>query len=253
MGRLSQLKISQDHHRFKVEIDGNVCFQTDKVQLPIDYTWGVSAVSAETPDSFEINALKVTAHTYNFDASNAPPEAGEAAKPPAPGGNDGKKGRLQSIFGRAAPLEDPKETKASDVPVDEQFADLHNRLAGVQGHMGSNHIAIMEANKKLEDKLADFESILKKLNPSNPVDEIKHLKEKLEAMETRIQHIQTAVGDNWHIEDLKRTVQESHSTLAKNTPGLGKLIFVIVGSQAVLVGLYVAYMRRRENMPKKYL
>lgn len=254
LGRLSKLKIFQDHQTFKVEVDGKMCFQTDKVQIPINYHWGVTAVSAETPDSYEINALKVTAHTYDFEAQKAPPPSQPASQPRK--GNDGD--TLFSILGRSSPLDQPKEVDPNKVPVAEQFADLHNRLHAVHQHITGNHQDFVAISKRLEEQLRGIESLLNDRPPPPPPppsqhNEIRELKEKLELMETRLQHIQSAVGDRWHIEDLKRTVEESHNVLLKKAPGTGMLLFIIMGSQAVLVAGYVLYKRRRANGPKKYL
>ncbi|KAK6501620.1 hypothetical protein TWF481_009455 [Arthrobotrys musiformis] len=63
LGRPSDLKISYTHdHGLRVELDDHICFETNKVTLPSNYRWGVSAASAENPDSFELFGLKLALH-----------------------------------------------------------------------------------------------------------------------------------------------------------------------------------------------
>ena len=62
---------------------------------------------------------------------------------------------------------------------------------------------------------------------------------------------------NQHMYGLKSSVQDTHQTvvggLAKKGAGLGSFVLVVVGSQVLVVGLYVLYKRRKANGPKKYL
>jgi mannose-binding lectin 1 len=248
LGRLSQIRISQDHHNFKVEIDGHTCFESDKVQLPSSYGWGITGVSAETADSFEINSLKITTHTADFVAHNKAPDSHAASDPPV------QEIRKSSFLGSAAPLNDLPEVDASKIKSEEQFADLHNRLQSLNQHINANHQDVIAGARASSDKIDRIEQLLH--NTPRPVDysdTIERLREKLEALEIRMQHVQNAVGDTWHIEDLKRTVEGHHYTLLKKAPGLGMVIFIVLGGQVLLVGTYVAYKRRRANGPKKYL
>ena len=72
LGRLTQIKVSYDNNKgLRVETNGKLCFETNKVKLPKDYRFGVSAASADNPDSFELFAFKV-ASDEPFDRSNQP-------------------------------------------------------------------------------------------------------------------------------------------------------------------------------------
>lgn len=47
LGRPSRIRLTNDEHGFKVEIDDRECFSSDKIQLPTGYHFGISAATAE--------------------------------------------------------------------------------------------------------------------------------------------------------------------------------------------------------------
>jgi hypothetical protein len=46
--------IKQHDSGFRVDVDGKLCFESSKIRLPLGYNFGITAASAENPDSFEI-------------------------------------------------------------------------------------------------------------------------------------------------------------------------------------------------------
>jgi mannose-binding lectin 1 len=82
---------------------------------------------------------------------------------------------------------------------------------------------------------------------------LQDMERKFNDLANQIQHIKYAVADTGHIEDLKRTIKDTHISLLSVAPRHGFLIFTILGSQALLVVAYFVYKRRRANSPKKYL
>lgn len=54
LGRPSQIQIKHSQAGLEVHIDGQWCFASPKIQLPAGYTFGVTAASADVPDSFEV-------------------------------------------------------------------------------------------------------------------------------------------------------------------------------------------------------
>jgi len=100
--------------------------------------------------------------------------------------------------------------------------------------------------------------------------------DQLNAMDNRLSNIENSINEmkkdtignkeyKKHLEELRRTLRDSHSSLMEglpsslhevvsgNAPRMGLFLFVVLGFQAVLAGLYVLYKRRRSMAPKKYL
>jgi lectin, mannose-binding 1 len=256
LGRTSRLKINQNSQNFKVSIDGNLCFESTKIRLPLGYYFGITAVSSETPDSFEVNRLVVTTETYSAQQQGQP--------------NTGEANQAPSFSDSASYIEDPPEIDADKVDATRQFADLHNRLQAVLKYVSALHRDYTDGRKTEEQKLSAIHNMLSKQQYARPQavsssntatdDLIKAMDQRLQDMEKKfndlanqIQHVKYAVADTGHIEDLKRTLKDTHLSLLSVAPRHGFLILTILGSQALLVLAYFVYKRRRANSPKKYL
>jgi hypothetical protein len=50
-----------------VSVDGTLCFESDKIKLPLGYNFGITAASAENPDSFEIMQFVTTTEQHTPD------------------------------------------------------------------------------------------------------------------------------------------------------------------------------------------
>ncbi|KAL9043264.1 MAG: hypothetical protein Q9214_003544, partial [Letrouitia sp. 1 TL-2023] len=66
LGRPSRIEIKQAASSFEVAVDGRSCIRSDKIKLPSGYFFGISAASADTPDSFEAYKfiLSTTSSTF---------------------------------------------------------------------------------------------------------------------------------------------------------------------------------------------
>ena len=74
LGVITILTLSYNHNKgLKVQTDGKTCFETSKVRLPEGYKFGVSAASADSPDSFELFGFKLASdQRYEGNAKHAP-------------------------------------------------------------------------------------------------------------------------------------------------------------------------------------
>lgn len=129
------MKVSQGPKTFKVEIDGNLCFETDKVKLPAGYHFGVSAVTSDTPDSFELFSILVSS-PEKFDTSRNQQDFDERD-------NVGQDSEAQQAHGRTPHEQDYQEyvpeyqDTAAEIykTPEQQFTDLHDRLQGMVGRL----------------------------------------------------------------------------------------------------------------------
>lgn len=134
------MKVTQGSKTFKVEVDGNLCFETEKVKLPPGYHFGVSAITSDTPDSFELFSVLVSSmETYHTPGK--PHQAYEEVTEGA-----GRIVRDRGAVGQRAPHEvdyeeyvpEFKDASAETYKTpDQQFTDVHNRLQGMTHHLAA--------------------------------------------------------------------------------------------------------------------
>lgn len=227
-------------------------------------------MSGENPDSFEVNRLVITTQTYNFDSGNQ----GLPVDNLDPGKNEAaSQGPDGSV--RAPKVEYPPEIPEVDpdkIEQTRQFADLHNRMQAMMKHISALHRDYTSGRQEETQKLSAIHYMLSKQqygsgqgsgssSSSAASDELlKTMDRRLQDMESKVNemantitHIKFAVADTGHIEDLKKSLKETHTSLLSAVPRNGGLILTILGSQALLVVAYLIYKRRRANSPKKFL
>ena len=166
-----------------------------QIKLPQNYIFGISAASAETPDSFEV---------YNFIVSTTSSTSREEPRHDNPH--------------RSPPVpDDPTdETPATSFKTqDSQFADLHERL--VEMSHGINHLyrQLSTLAASAEERHQD---LTKKLSSS---EQPHGLDARLQAIERTLQTIQKDVeGKDYQgqIAKLQDTLRDSHSNLAESLP-----------------------------------
>lgn len=266
LGRPSQIKFRQTVDNFKVEIDGQLCFESNKISIPPGYKLGITAASADNPDSFEI--FKMVVMSENVDPSQDAHHQkvlsqdsgsqgggffgnGEAKNPPAY--QAGSSGRWDSSF-----EDDIADANAATITSSAaQFADLHDRLQSTNHHLSVIFSRMTQADVTGETRHAE---IAKQLNDlKNKLDMIPSLENKITNLESEIRKLKGDVTNKVNSAErsikgaVKDTHAELHDTVREHaSPGHGRLIAVIIGSQLVLVAGYVVY-KKKKSTPKKYL
>ncbi|KAK9775684.1 putative L-type lectin-like domain-containing protein [Seiridium cardinale] len=264
LGRPSQVKLRQTQSNFRVEIDGNLCFESSNIQIPPGYNFGLTAASAENPDSFEI--FKFVVMTQDLNAKHeAPPQQpnnpDQQQQNTWTNGNGGAQEKKNVPVDEGGWEQDIADASADAISSSKaQFADLHNRLQSVNHHLST-----------IFRKVAAQDSIGEKRHAetSTSVNELKQLLEKLNKIDALQNHVvslereiktikqETANKVKDSENSLKKLFGTSHGDMLlhvaeKTQPAHGKLIFVIIGSQIVLVAAYIWYERKKTS-PKKYL
>ncbi|SPO04533.1 related to EMP47 Golgi membrane protein [Cephalotrichum gorgonifer] len=275
LGRPSQIKMRQEADNFKVEVDGKLCFESGKIQMPRGYRFGLTAATPDNPDSFEIFKMVVmadkTGQQQQQDKTKQKPKA--ANKKPAAEKKKEKKdeGEPSQFFqrddGSAAPADPPLD--GDDIPDADaetyttsrsQFADLHNRLQSVNHHASTIYRTLsrsIQANDKRHDELAklvsEFRGELRRL------EALEGVRNKLENLEREVKSLRTEVSNKMSVSErnMKNVLSDHHASITDNivqaAPGHGKLILVVVAGQVVLAGFYVWYKKRQNDVPKKYV
>ncbi|KAI0976425.1 legume-like lectin family protein [Xylaria arbuscula] len=267
LGRPSQIKLRQTAQSFKVEIDNRLCFESDQITIPPGYQFGITAASADNPDSFEIFKLVVMTENLSAKGQDAPPTQQQQ--------NDGQnQARAQTSYGRnnnqnqnsQAGSDDTFDDTIADAIPDSitsskaQFADLHNRLQSVNHHLSTIFRQGAGQNNMNEKRHEETSRAINDVKQSlSKLDKIEWLVSEVTKMQRDIQSIKTDLNNriSQSENNVKRAISSNHGTMLEHvatqaTPRHGKLIFVIIGSQIILVVGYI-YYERKKTLPKKYL
>ncbi|TKA61397.1 hypothetical protein B0A55_11646 [Friedmanniomyces simplex] len=270
LGRPSNIRIS-NRNGLSVFVDDRECFRTDRVTLPPGYYFGITAATADNPDSFEVSKFTVSTNSPSQPQHLNHPAARQGA-PPALEKLDRFPGSPKAVPDRSA-----DEIKSQE----DQFADLHNRLQGMTHQVANIFGEFDILQRKIEEK---HEALMNALplsagsaapgsdqsiqQPRDNSAAINEIRRKIEGIERAVQHIQRDLeGKDYkqHINELQMAVdglkggltEHLPDTVARlihaSAPRMGMFVFVALAFQVMLVGAYVVYKRRRDRMPKKYL
>lgn len=259
LGRPSRIAVRQSAEDFRVDVDGKLCFDSKKIKLPLGYSFGISAASAENPDSFEVFKFVTTTESHTPDVQDPnsvnQQQFGGAGEAQTQNQNNNKDPGAIPAF--SDPPEVPADTIRSS---DAQFADLHNRLQSMMKHISAlnrdlNHYQAnaKSENDKIAAQLSRLESSISKL------DGLANMEKKIDEIKGDVRQTKSDLHNSLdrHVTSLKSTVRDTHhsmiGSLAANAPSVALYVFVVLGSQALLVVAYVLYKRRKANGPKKYL
>jgi mannose-binding lectin 1 len=246
--------VRHSNDNFRVDVDGQLCFDSTKIKLPLGYTFGISAASAETPDTFEVFKFVTTTENYSPDLQEPIQQDARVAY---------SQGQYKQAINEEQPpnsglFDDIPEVPAADIRSTEaQFADLHNRLQAMMKNLNAANrdVAIFQRStrddltklavqlSRIEGVLSKFDSVDKKLDDVN--SDVRQTKKDLhQALEKQVA-------------GLKHVVKDTHSTilgtLAASAPSLLMYAVMVFGSNAVLIVAYLIYKQRKANSPKKYL
>ncbi|RYP04475.1 hypothetical protein DL765_010182 [Monosporascus sp. GIB2] len=275
LGRPSQIKMRQTDTVFRVEVDGRLCFESDKISMPAGYHFGITAAAAENPDSFEVFKMVVMTEDLNAKG-NAPPQQQQQQQ----GANaDAVRDSKVRYFGRGRgappppPAEELKDEQVPDQAADAitsaaaQFADLHNRVQSLSHQLSTVFRTISNNNAQSASRHEDAMDALDELARTlRGLQGLAALPDRITALEGEIYKVhhelrdmradlRARVKDTEHA--LKGFVGDKHGNMLEHvavqaSPRHGRLIFVIIGSQVLLVVGYI-YYERKKTLPKKYL
>ncbi|KAI1384699.1 concanavalin A-like lectin/glucanase [Hypoxylon trugodes] len=260
LGRPSQIKLRQTSQVFKVEVDGRLCFESDKITLPPGYYFGITAAAGDNPDSFEV--FKMVTMTEDLNAKHD----GYSQQQQQQRQQNQNQAQAQMSYGRTnqnnqnnrGDFDDSIPDSLADTITSskEQFADLHNRLQSVNHHLSTifRQVASLgnlgeKRHEEVSKSVNDVKLLLAKL------DNIDLLRGEISKLQRDVRDINSKVKDSENA--LKSFIGTNHGNMLEHvavqtTPRHGTLIFVIIGTQVLIVAAYIFY-ERKKIMPKKYL
>ncbi|KAF4449850.1 hypothetical protein F53441_6930 [Fusarium austroafricanum] len=260
LGRPSQVKLRQTARTFRVELDGNLCFESDKFSIPTGYQFGVSAATPDNPDSFEVFKMVVMADNSDSGPVRDPPKQnqnqnqnkGQGRTPPVRDTSNNNNKRNDGEYAD----EDPDIFQTSKA----QFMDLHNRLQNTNHQLASVQRTSSRHQQQDEKRHDELTALIGQLRADmRKLDDITALHSRVIELEKDIQSLRKDLTRKFQSTErtFKDSLSDHHTSLSEavmaKTPGHRFLIFVFLGTQCLLFAAYVVYKRRRSSMPKKYL
>ncbi|KAH0612571.1 uncharacterized protein H6S33_008951 [Morchella sextelata] len=277
-GVLTSLKIVQGPKTFKVEVDGNFCFETEKVKLPSSYHFGVSALTSDTPDSFELFSILVASPEQRGDASGTQQQGiGNNEQINRESSQQNTQNEAPRAHGRTPHEQDFEEyipefqdtTAEMYKTPEQQFQDLHDRLQGMTHHMAAIQSQIGMLYDRLDALTHRHDDMRSEMRgtrvPRNQIDNMETKINVIENLAVQIGNAITHKDYSHQFDALQRTLKEHHSNLLYSVPDtvtqalstsgsrLGTYIAILIAFQVFIVAGYVVYKRRRAGSPKKYL
>ncbi|EXJ75808.1 uncharacterized protein A1O5_00315 [Cladophialophora psammophila CBS 110553] len=246
LGRPSHINVR--HTRaggLEIRVDDKMCFTTAKITLPSDYGFGMTAASADPPDSFEVFAFTLSSIT------TPPSQQGTNQQTFSQNQNQGQ-GMMQ--------MEDHPASYYTTAET--QFANLHNRLNLISKSIQNLFAELQRVSSTLESRHAEIlarmpnsQSILSLDNRMANLDRmVSSLEKELKSSDHRTQFAklseqiaQTHVGVTEHVPERLREYVIAH------TPRIGFILYSFMAFQTCCIGAFVWYKWRKSTMPKKYL
>ncbi|OAL43857.1 concanavalin A-like lectin/glucanase [Pyrenochaeta sp. DS3sAY3a] len=274
-GHLSTIKLHHAEGFLEVLVDGQTCFKTDKVKLPEGYYFGVSASSAENPDSFEVHKFIVsTANSYNREDPNKQ-RYGSADQH-----QQQQNLASQQIHEKQTHQQQQQKygssTDQTNIPKmledvlagniknqQDQFADLHNRIQIINNRVYDIYELVDRMYKENEQRFNDL------MHRVVPIDDrsaatIRNV-EKVERTTMEILRDLESKDFKDMMNQFHRAIENSQEGLSRSLPlamgavvgshkpSLISFLFIAIAVQIMVTGAYIVYKKRRNGAPKKYL
>jgi mannose-binding lectin 1 len=249
-------------------VDGNLCFESTKVRLPLGNKWGITAASAENPDSFEVFKLVTTTESYtpNTAPADYQPQQSHLGEIPHPNDQAGNVAAEKKDIPAYSGIDDNMVPPSKYHTSEEQFADLHDRMQAMMSFitaLSRDLIGYQEMQHKWHDdlvtRISKTEADVNSLRILNDRMDGEH-KEKLDTIhkDLRSQRADMHQALEQHVSVLRGAVLNTHHSLSGALDKVGgfhwgKWIGIVFGSQVVTAVLYMVYKKRKHGSPKKYL
>ncbi|KAF2134830.1 concanavalin A-like lectin/glucanase [Dothidotthia symphoricarpi CBS 119687] len=267
-GVLSTVKLHHAEGFLEVTIDGASCFKTDKVKLPDNYFFGISASSAENPDSFEVHKFIVSttnSHTREEPNRQRYPPPDNRPKQNIQEQRDAQAQQQTRSSGSQANIPQMlQDVLASNIKSQEdQFADLHNRVQSMSHRVDALFDLLEKSNQENAKRWDEM------LRRQAPMDDrsgaaIRNM-EKIDRTTMQILRDLESKDFKDALSQVHRSIENSHQGLtasmplamasiaAGHKPSMTAFLFIAIAVQIMVTGAYIVYKKRRNGAPKKYL
>ncbi|MCJ1286333.1 hypothetical protein MMC26_005678 [Xylographa opegraphella] len=256
LGRPSKLQLKQDSSGFEVNVDGNLCFRSDKVLLPSENYFGITAASSDTPDSFEIYkfVLSTTATYTREEPRRVPPPPAQQQQQQQP--------EQQAELGQDTIPPIGQILKPPSAPQQQPSADF----AALQDQLTSASVSLSILSSTLISRLDSLSALVATAERQRVLDG------RLAALENQLGELKQTIAlagkdTGGKFEEMHAKIGERHDALLEGlqervghllTAGgkkrsWGFLMLMVVLVQVGGLAGYWYYRKRRDGTVKKYL
>jgi len=228
LGRPSRVGVTNDAHGFSVTIDDQPCFSSNKVTLPTGYFFGVSAATADNPDSFEVNHFVLsTTSAISRDEPRKNQQQEQQQQQQQQQQQDHHESHHEQHNLPNAPEQLADRDAASIKRQDEQFADVHNRLQGLSHQVNQMFSEFEKITQTMDDRHRQIvdrmpripDDLINTLRVSS--DALGTLNRRMEGIERTMQVIRKDVeGKDYkeHFSNLQQAVEGVRGGLSESLP-----------------------------------
>lgn len=210
LGRTSKLRVTSQNG-LTVSIDDRVCFSTNRIDLPPNYFFGITAATSESPDSFEI--YKFITSAASTGGSNY--QSGPPSREHRPRGSLADKLNILPGSPEALPDTDADSLKSQN----EQFADLHNRLQGLTHQVADMYALFDIIGKKIDERHQEIaNSINQQAVPRDTLDRLDRRIENIERNVDRVLKDVESKDYRVHLTELQSTIDSVRGGLTDSLP-----------------------------------
>lgn len=241
---------------------------TPQVNLPEGYYFGVSASSAENPDSFEVHKFIVsTTNTYTREEPKkkyAKPAGHQEQANMASQQQHQQQTHKQGGADHSNIPQMLEDVLAGSIRSQaDQFADLHNRVQIINNRVAEIHEMV---EHMVRTNTEHYNNLMNRVVPID--DRSAATIRNVEKVERTTMEILRDLESK----DFKDMMQQIHGALERNhdgltmslpvamgavyqghKPSMTSFLFVAVAVQIMITGAYIVYKKRRNSQPKKYL
>lgn len=239
-GNIFNVRVGYGQGRLIVDVNGQKCFEVDKVNLPQGQFIGVSAASVDNPDSFNLHKLRTYPVLVNDMKRHI---SGQQEQPPQQ--------QQQQQKQNQQPLQQQVDRREYD-DLKNQLSQHNEKLQKVDSH----HTSLEELQKTLQQvqlKLSSLESKVNDYQSSHGAikgdvqksitSEVDKLKQQLDAQISR------TVND--HATSVFGTIPDTiNEAMAKGGPSFWVMVVIVIFVQGVLFVGYNVYKTRRSYHAK---
>lgn len=207
--------LKQSDDVFRVDVDGNLCFESNKIKLPLGYNFGLTAASAENPDSFEVFKFVTTTESHTPDIPpNAIVQNAGMSDPPA----TNRIPTPQQANAGTSPNDIPSFSDPPEAPAEqfkssaEQFSDLHNRLQSLMRNINALHKNIDAQTRTQNLRHEDLMGHIVRMD--NTLERIETLGKKVEVLQADMKTMKNDLHNalDRHVAGLRGEVRSTHSS-----------------------------------------
>lgn len=231
LGRTSKVRIV-NQNGLGVYVDDRECFRSDRVTLPPNYFFGVTAATSDNPDSFEVGKFVVSSGAAQQASYHI---LAQEQQQPVGGNNAPPLQKLDRFPGSPEALPDMSADGIRSQ--NEQFADLHNRLQAMTHQVANVFADIDTLSRKIEERHNQLMGAIGSIQPGAAAgsqqggnggglsnadrDLLNNLRAKLEGIERTVSRVQSDVESKdyrQHINDLQMAVDNVKGSLTEHLP-----------------------------------